>query len=118
MCGDSSEPIDILFTHSLIESILIEQDADDTPAHVLEFIDVPIEDDGNDVDNDDDEDDTEYANDADGNDLQPHSLSHLQLDTFPAKLIDDTRLILKGAELNDLISRFYLLDCDYCSNDG
>lgn len=87
------------------------------------LVDVPVDndDDYDNVDIDENDDDIDFADD-DGdecidNNVEPHSIGHLQLDTFPKKLIEHTSLIVKGAELNELISRFYLLDCDYCTDD-
>lgn len=101
--------------------ILRSQETGAASSYML--VDVPVDndDDYDNADIDENEDDMDFADD-DGieyidNNVQPHSIDHLQLDTFPKKLIEQTGLIVKGTELNELISRFYLLDCDYCTDD-
>lgn len=76
----------------------------------------------NDIDSDDyddgDEDDLENSdnNEFDEN-VQPQAPNHIQLNEFPAKLIDNGKFLIKGTELIDLISKFYVLECDYCTDE-
>lgn len=67
----------------------------------------------NDVDNDNDDDEVE------ADESQDTQLEHIDLDNekfagFPKYIIKDSKLIIRGKQLVDLMSRFYRLECDLC----
>lgn len=48
--------------------------------------------------------------------IKQESIDNLiNLDEFPKHIIEDGKLILKGKQLTKLISKFYKLECDLCS---
>lgn len=57
---------------------------------------------------DEDADDDSPPNNVD------NSLAHLQYKNFPTKILDGCKLLYKGPDLLNMISRFYRLECDQC----
>lgn len=66
-------------------------------------------------DDEDSEEEGECINQSRG---QFVSSKDINLADFPTKLIENTKLLVKGPELVRLISKFYSLDCEYCARDG
>lgn len=65
-------------------------------------------DDGDERNNDDDDDGTELIDEID--------LENERFRGFPKLLVRDSKLVIRGKQLVELMSKFYRLECDQCDN--
>lgn len=71
--------------------------------------------------NDEDDDENEYEDCEDNdcskytkNDIDESNMNHVRFSEFPTVMINDSKLIFKGKELLELMTKFYKLECDRC----
>lgn len=72
--------------------------------------------DGSDDEDDDDlcNEDENETHDGPSNMIDNLTINHEKFRDFPKKLIENTKLLFKGRELIEIISKFYRLVCDLC----
>lgn len=114
--GDVDNLIDVITEKQIICSEIsiqsspntIEQEFDELASKgiVAELRGESENDDGCDEDEDGDEDSSPNVDDS--------NLARLQYKDFPTKILDGCKLLYKGPDLLNMISRFYCLECDQC----